>query len=486
MHKNGQRNTMIVIMLASMFFQQLDAIVGLSKNDPFPLFSTQYPYDYLQKAARLCYREIPWAPDMGHTFSLSITGFLQTAVRGKSILGESTFTPNEDETVGGKTTITELGDLTGRSSMIALMYGKTPAGKPFPLSLVSARAGIFGDLPQPLPEFLNDGSYIDPNQNFGFFSFPLKYRKRGFAFEMILGWRDIGITCKGRFSNIQQTSTGQSNTGFINKTPKDSSGNFINWTGSQGTISGENVENFLMDQLETIMLELKQDIEQFVTSSFEEIVVSAYFRHAFNANISKNKEWTEFCIIPFVEVAGILSPGQTRNFLEQFSLNFGNNRHHAVAVHGGIDLDFMYTITVGFDGGMTWFASHDFDNVPVPTSEYQSTIFPFTTAVSIKPGLSTYLSAHMNALYFIDKLSGYIEYIIIEHREDKYTLKVPDDAFMPKVLQETSSFKVKLLNVGFNYDLVPWFSIGVAVQIPISQRNAYRSTNALFSAQILF
>lgn len=462
----------IIIGISNFFCADLYApYASSSKVDPFPTYSTMDPYYFLQFSERISYRHETWASDKHEHVSLTFGGYLQNADRGKSVKGEPTFDPLTDTN-----TITELGDLTGRTSMIALLYGPLPQGATWAPTLITARQQLFG-VTDP-SEVINKGNDIDPKQQFGYFSFPLKYRKRGFAFDFQAGWKDVGIAVKGRFSNIQQTPRD-----YVDLTTEENEANIPQ---HDPNVTFQNVELYLMDQFPLIMQQMNRDVGEFAKNSFEDLEVSLFWRHAFNCNAKESSEWPDLYIIPFIEAFGVFSPGYVRSYTQQFAVNFGNNGHNAFGVHAGINLDFATTITVGFDGGVTYFMERDFENVPVPTSKFQTTIFPFTTDVSIKPGLSTYLSAQMSAIHFIDKLSCYLQYVIIEHKEDSIKLKNEDPAFQPKFLEKVTSFKVKLMNVGFNYDLSPWLCAGLAVQLPFSQRNAYRSQTTIFSINMTF
>jgi len=462
----------IIIGISNFFCANLYApYASSSKVDPFPTYSTLDPYYFLQFGERIAYRHETWSNDKHEHVSLTFGGYLQNADRGKSVKGEPTFNP-----LTNTNTITELGDLTGRTSMIALLYGPLPQGAVWVPLLAEAREELFGVTDNTPINFGND---IDPQQQFGYYSFPLKYRKRGFAFDFQGGWKDVGITVKGRFSNIQQTPMN-----YVDETTSTNISNLP--VPTQPGVTYENVEQYLMNPFLQIMQQIKRDVGEYVKTSFEELEITAFWRHAFNCNRAQSSEWPDVYIIPFIEIFGVLSPGYVRSYSQQFGVNFGNNGHNAVGLHAGINLDFVTTISVGFDGGVTYFTKRDFENVPVPTSRYQTTIFPFTTDVEIQPGLSTYLSAQMSAIHFIDKLSCYLQYVIIEHKEDCIKLKTEDPAFQPHFLEKVTSFKVKLMNVGFNYDISPWLCAGIAVQLPFSQRNAYRSQTTIFSVNMTF
>ncbi len=92
----------------------------------------------------------------------------------------------------------------------------------------------------------------------------------------------------------------------------------------------------------------------------------------------------------------------------------------------------------------------------------------------------------MAAYHFVGNLSMYFEWFVIDHKKDEITLKVPDKAFLPEVLESTTSFKVKLANAALNYDISPNIGLGFLWQIPFSQRNAYRSSTLMLGINITF
>jgi len=485
-----------LLLCSLLFFTQKisTSFPTLAKNDPFPLFSSLDPDELLNTAERLCYRNIEWACNRCDYFSISFSGFIQNAHRGKSIRGENTFVRKENAADGTVSVtgpfITQLGDLTGRTGMIAILYGELPATvtpedyETKLESLFKARSVLFPGssteppIYPPFPEDIDNGAYIDPAQMFGYFSFPLKYRKRGFAFDIKgrIPDTDFGGTIKGRFSHMEQIVQL-----FNNETPATNP-----LPGNPDSLSPDNVNAFLMNQFKEIMEELGYDICNFVASSFEELRITAFWRHAFLVNECPSPLWPDLYLIPFVEVMGTFSPGKARDYTKFFSVPFGNNTHSGVGVRGGVNLDFVQTVSVGFEGGVVKFFGKNFDNYPLPNSEFQTTLFPFRTSVHVQPGLSTYFSAQMEALHFIGYLSAYVQYVILEHKKDKITPQKPDPAWEPKVLECVTPFRVKLFNVGFNYDLAPWLSVGIAVQLPWAEVNAYHQTTTIFSITMVF
>ena len=86
----------------------------------------------------------------------------------------------------------------------------------------------------------------------------------------------------------------------------------------------------------------------------------------------------------------------------------------------------------------------------------------------------------------------YFEYGIVHHEHDK--IKVlescktlcADTAFKPEVLEKRSDWKVMVANAGFNYDISPNYSLGILWQIPLSQRNAYKSLTTMIGFNAVF
>ena len=124
--------------------------------------------------------------------------------------------------------------------------------------------------------------------------------------------------------------------------------------------------------------------------------------------------------------------------------------------------------------------------MPIPNNEFQTNLYPFSTEVSIQPGDNWYFGARIAAYHFIDNLSMYFEWFVLDHQKDDICLKNPDPAFVPEVLECISTFKTKLGNAGFNYDLSPNIGIGFLWQIPFSQRNSYRSSTIMAGLNVTF
>jgi len=453
----------------------------LAKNDALPMFTTLNLDDALLLTKDYLYYIDDESADKKHNrFSFSISPFAQSADRGKTIRGTDACPPAPVPPCDPTLTDTPLGDLTGRTSMLALLYGAFPNGvTTYPggptgfLSTAFANLLCSSDDPAVcLTEqgHFNNERYIDPEQLFGYFSFPLKYRKRGVRFEMAARfYKNFGIRIQTGFSQIRQVREGT-----VDLT-----------TGTFEGLSAEDVDLYLMDQLDNIANEMGINLCNFIETSMEEVRFNLFWRQAFEINKEAESDWVRFLLIPYCEIAGSVSPGKSQNYNQFFSVPFGNNTHPSTGLTAGINFNFLETIEIGGEVAWTHFFAKDSCR-PIPNSKFQTNLFPFKTNVSIQPGDNWHFCARMAAYHFIDKLSMFFEWYVLDHQQDHICLKEPDPAFLPGVLECTTSFKVKLGNAGFNYDLSPNIGVGFLWQIPFSQRNAYRSSTLMAGFNLTF
>lgn len=466
-------------------------LTTLAKNDPFPVFTTQDPHQFLLLKRKLEYKDIAFASCMGDCFCFSISPFAQNACTGENIRGgrDEGFCLQDPEGVTNpcgtdpnvctnatperlKTRCTELGDLCGVWSMPAMVFGPTPEGHTLAPTLQIAQEALYPN--EPLP--LDNASLIDEDERCGFFSVPLTYRKRGIRFDMaaqIIG--GIGIDVQTGVADIVQTVIAFKD--LTEDTVPDPNGCF--------TCPKCDMDDFLMDQIDEIAEEICLDLCDFHELSIEEVRFNLYWRSLFDINRDCN-EWPHFLVVPFVMFSGSISPGKTNTNRKPFALPFGNNGHNALGMSFGLNFDFVETIEIGGEVGFTHFFEKDFSCFFVPNYELQQGIFPFSTNVSISPGHNWHFAGKISAYHFLEHLSLYFQYVMIDHGPDKIEVCPCDDAFLPEVLECCSSWRVKLGNVGANYDLTPNCGLGFFWQMPFSQRNAYKSTTVMFSFYATF
>jgi hypothetical protein len=473
-------------------------LTTLAKNDPIPVFTTLNLDDALLLTRKqLLYKfdaldgwDYEWADQKCDHINISISPFAQNADRGKTIKGSRCPTNIEAEPNPNSCPTrfdTPLGDLTGRTDMIALLYNNGalntntlyPQGQTLAPLLQTALDALFPAAADGTRPGLNDEANIDPTQQLGFFEITEKYRKRGLRIEASgLLWHGMGLRIQGGFSTIRQVQeeilnlTNNATDTFDPKTP---------------TVNQPSVNTYLMEQLKEIARQLQIGFcNDFIETSLEDLRFNLFWRDMFPVNEGAESKWARFLAIPYAQISGSISPVKKDDYRNFFAAPFGNNGHKSFGMTAGINLDFIETIEIGGEIGFTHFFKRDYCNMPVPTNRFQNNLYPFSTNVSIHPGENWYFCARLAAYQFLDRLSMHFEWYVLDHQPDHIALKVPDTAFVPESLECKSSFKVKLGNVALNYDFSPNFNIGLLWQIPFSQRNAYRSSTVMAGINITF
>lgn len=435
------------------------AFSSLAKNDPYPIHNTFEPHNFLLTKEKLNYFDPDQYDDKNDFLGLAVTIFAQHADRGRTYAGK--------KKVGGCPV--NLSDLEGRCNMITLLYGQLPDGETLSPTLQAARDVLFPGV----VGAISDPKKVDPDELFGFFSFPLKYRKRGVRFDLSANiYCGFGIKIEGGFASMCQTMTCTP----IDLTCKAQQGCPFTFTDDEK----DNVQMFLMQELKPIAEEIMLDITDFQECEPEEFRASLYWRNIYSLNEYRD-DWPDVLLIPYFNIGGSISPGKKRNPNELFGLPFGNNGHSAVSFTTGLDLDFLESIEIGGEIGFTHFFSENICNFRVPNHPCQTCLFPFKTDVCYEPGWNWHFAGKIAAYHFVDRLSFWFQYLIIEHKEDEIKLQKPDPAFVPKVLEERSKWKAKFANIGLTYDISPNVGLGFTWQAPHSQRNTYRSSTVLFS-----
>lgn len=456
----------------------------LTRHDVFPLYSTVDPMDkMLVRKQKLELFDAKWADDKGERFFFSAAPFAQNADRGKPMSGgyffdlmDALLDRDEDELDDTDlrfercTRSVPLMDLTGRTPMIPLVFGDLPQGRTLGPLLQEAQSELFsGQLPP-----INDENVIDPCEEFGYFTFfskkvgKVKYRKRGIRFDMSLRLsQDFGFNLQTGVASICQTRVEPTDL------TKDDT--------TLGGLKSKDVQMFLMERLDCIAQEIKLDLAGYQKTSIEEVRAQLYWRHIFNVDPDDYRKWPHFLFIPYLQLGASFSPEDHRDYNKFYSLAFGNNGHHSIGLNAGLAIDFAETIEISGEVGYLHFFDQTIDCFRVPNSKLQNNIFPFRTSVELDPGHNWHFAGKIAAHHFLDNLSMFFEYIMVEHAPDEICLKKADSAFKPEVLERQSGWKAKLANIGFNYDISPNITLGFLWQAPLSQRNTYRSTTLLFS-----
>lgn len=453
--QNAGKHLCALICLITLLLSanQLQAISSLSRNDPYPIFTSLDPQWLLYQQQKQKMLDLPYY-DINERVSISISPFGQ----------------NADSCVDRCKNTVPLGDLDGRWSMIGLLMGCLPQGKTYPPALLNARLKLFPNIDPATPIL---ATCVDPDNSFGYFSVPVEYRKRGIRFEMQarIG-TDVGIRMQTGVADICQTVSACL---FIDKTGDTAPPCMSDFP----DVTKSNVQKYLMCKLCPITKELGLDIDGFHQTALEDLRVALYWRRAFLINEGR-KNWEEFLVVPFLMIEGSIPlADKQKQPWKVFGLSFGSNDCNAIGFTSGLDVDFRETIDIGIEAGIAHFFSRDIPCFYMPTSCCQSGIFPFSTDVTLKPGINWHFGAKMNAYHFLGNLSFYFQYLFVNHNDDCLKMLTPDSAFKPGLLEERSSWQSQFGNVGFTYDISPNISIGFFWQAPFAECNAYKSSTVM-------
>jgi hypothetical protein len=511
-----------------------------TNNDPYPIYSSIYPYSYLatRQKAHLMQFEYAYPVDK---FRISVSAFGQFARRARD--------PNRN--------VINIGDINGRWNMLGLFYDP-------PLRNQLFKVLGLQNLETTNPEcFLNvtDPTRVDPNQEFGFFTIPIWYRKYGARFEGEMLIVDkcfyaIGVRVQWGISEVRQTvmrfddltcqalgiacpskSAPREPTAMCAVPapvpPSAITPPFLD-PNSQAPcpqnseclspcFPAQPKECVTLPQafepccdqttclsfdstckqivIEKIMKE-KDRIAEFLGLEFgsyqkvgvEDLRIDLFWREIFVIN-EESDVYPRLLFMPFAEVGVSLPMARPKPTNKPLAVPISNNGHISVAGKIGGTLDFLDTIDLSFAAGFSYFFERDFCKFRLPTNAAESGIFPYTADVTIRPGPSWFLAIGMHAYRFLDNLSVWAEYMYITHDPDHFKICrsfIPSQSnyfrtgFDLERAERLSSWDFHIFNIGFNYELSDHLVAGVFVQIPLRERNAYRSAMVLGTLSFIY
>lgn len=435
--------------------------------DPLPWFSTANPHEFLYTVEKDKKRGlIPDFDDEGRNFTITIFGQRATDASNLNKIR------------------TELGDIHDTWNVLALTFTTLCTSTP---SLNTARDTLycgstlkFGDE----TALTTTQVAFNVGTDFGRVSVPLAYHKYGARFEMaFLIFDDLGIKFQGGVAAIQQalTVTG----GFIDisgyNVPPGASGCATDPCCLQKNLLNASVLLTGTEAIKKIAKELGLDIGNFYKVGFEDLRASIFWRHAISINKGK-EDWSHFFIVPFFQVHGSLGIGPEKDPAKVFSVAFGNNGHDSLGVNVGVSLDFQDTLELTVEGGGTFFSREAFKDYRLPSHVKQRGLFPCTGDVCVKPGNNWHFITTIFARRFVDKLSGHVQFLMVDHNRD--TITTTRTGVFPSILEDFSKWDVKQMTIGLNYDLSPNVAIGALWQGSFTRRNCPR-VHSLYASLVV-
>jgi hypothetical protein len=299
------------------------------------------------------------------------------------------------------------------------------------------------------------------------------------------------------------------------------------------------LNNYLPDEFKTAFLQniqynmdnlgqlINQNFRPYSAQSFDDTTFELFYRRLiiYNKLIKKtnpdepNKiEHMPYTLLPTasIHVTCPIAPRVPANKI--FGKPLDNNGHWELGANLGIEFDFINNIILGTDVGFSWYNQSDYNNVPVPTNQFNQGIYLYNANLIKIPGFSYTIAAGMQVDEIFDCVNFFSEYRLIRHAEDNFIIKsinnllpikymenthttpkedgnntldtIPNGILYlnydqkppyPKIvavdhMKEVSSWMVQLINITVNYKINSDMFLGFAWQQPFLLRNAYNAT----------
>ncbi len=454
-----------VIAFLSLFFwvETECSWTQLNYNDAVPLISPNYPFDFLNSEIKA---------DYAHDTMRDIAERVQISF---NLFTERTDVANNQDGIR-----VAAGDVYGRIGLLAMSYGDVPTGQK-QAQLLTEIAGTDFTF---VTATMGTTEYADPSKNFGFLINPAQYKKSGIRMNgSVRLFENVVISIYGGVCDMRQSITG-----LVDQTLN------ANIT-SMGGSSGEATEfaadkltlyNGLTRQWQEVLTQIGVNYQDWHEIGIEDTTIALTYR----GNIpvqqeEKDNKWTQFLIIPHVTLSFTAALGDKKDPDILLSLPFGNNGHNGVSISAGCAFAFNDTIEVFGEATATQYFSTTLQ-MRVPTSLYQSGLYPYKTSVKSSPANSYQGNFGLNAHYFLDKLSGYVQAIYASHEQDNLALIFNDPAYDISRLEADTEWKFGAVNLGLNYDLSPNISLGGAAQLPMARKGAYLTNTFMIGMTATF
>lgn len=508
-----------------------------SRIDPYPVFTAANPYGSFTHFEDC---------EQDYHVRVSFSGFRQNAWRAGDYHDEIYYnqlnvTPNPKSMTSPDEV--QLGDMLGKWNILGLFYREqngsmtfttTPANPPPVTTIYQPNNSIQSLLRRKInavdpedPTHVFDTAYFSPSKfdgNLGVASVPLEYRKYGGRFEIdFCSCFDFGAKLNLSFAQAQQCPL--SYPAMVGVTPAQAAPNiFIDQSSLSSDTRKADVSKTFMSysQIYLMAQALGYSLNPFCASEIESSTLSLYWRHGFETNYPPNDPektgypWLTFTPFIVAEVTPFTGKKKPADML--FGIPFGNGGHFAYGLMGGFTINFLETVLIGFDAGVTSFSLEGYPNWPVPTHDFQAGIFPRRADISISPGNNWCTGAGFWANHFLDNFSASVQMRYVHHCKDTIEIirvepiTVPADAWQPtdqgiedapikgvinkddfvtesialRKMERESCFSTLMVNSAITYDISQNLQLGIFWQAPVRQRYAYRPTTVMGTFSLSF
>lgn len=490
-------------------------ITSNNNNDPQPWFTAHYPYSFVvfehknylhginqtprdtrfNFSAMPIYQRANYGTDAAGNKAVPV-GDIPARINMLAILPYNTFNGSMTCSTANYSNLT---DATGAQT------GNLPCGYTFPQTYETVRNQLLSDICTIIstgggsvtsaPEFTTVQGLLEVQQSntlyqqtIGIFSNKMKYRKFGvrFNFEALLAY-GFGVMLNTGFASITQTPalTDSTRNAAAVTYYRSTIVSTTEWQEILGAISVD-----LMGQTQNLARAVGLEINTFDETSWEDLHVDLFWRGVipvqWNPQIIPGlgyQRWEQYLVIPFCSIGGTLALAKSKDPNVLFSLPFGNNGSNAVRARAGICIDFINTIEFSGELGVTHFGDKN-ATIRIPSDQYQRIFYPFTAPVKLSPGNNWHAALGLYAYNFDSVVSASVIYSFVHHEEDRYTLlngptsttNCNPTGFDLPLLSSLSSWRVHYINGTLVGLISPHARLQGFIQIPVAQRNAYRST----------
>jgi len=318
-----------------------------------------------------------------------------------------------------------------------------------------------------------------------FSTLPVDYEKIGMRSQVSV---DLGMGCgiiaKGGIADCKATPKFLFNSGFMQYV-----------TGTPDAPTPDQSIRLIYDNLlsttarNTAAAALGIDIGEYRKTGFEDTHIQAYWEHPFNL---KDREGDiALIMIPHLSIGAWVPTAPKTNVDKIFAAPLGSNGFLSWTAEGALSFDFPQSIQVSIGGGTVISESKTVWQ-RMPSSIYQSGIYPWKTMINKRPGTTWYVNSSFKAENFIDGLSCYFDYIFTEHLKDSLTLRESNanrllcfQSALDKAVHE-SAWRSQQWNAGLNYKVTDMLSFGCAVQSHVTGVRVFRPTTILGSMTLNF
>jgi hypothetical protein len=321
---------------------------------------------------------------------------------------------------------------------------------------------------------LEDNFDTDDNST-GHLSLSSDYEKFGVRGQICLEFSfGFGMKCKGGVVDYKQTGT------CSNYTPAGSS---ASGTGSANEKARAQylINKYLMNPYEQILNEVGIYTQEQKKTVFEDTYVELFWHLPWNIEDDDYKHVAT--VSPYVAVGVWFPTGKNKHQDYIFSVSTGADGFWGISTVGSINIDLPDLIQLSFGGGATFYESKTINGYRVPSSEYQSGVYPWKARIRKRPGAVWYLNASFKAYEFIERFSLFFDYVYSEHKRDSIivqeTTSTRNSYFKPEKIIDDSRWRTNVIHGGINYRVASGLDIGFSFQAHLSGARVYKTTTMM-------